>query len=64
MNAKVFENIRKNNIKQDASFNSVRESIEKTLHMPMSALMLSRTFVDNVPEYECEVNQIKIIICI
>ena len=59
MNAKVFENIRKNNIKQDASFNSGRESIKKTLNTPMSALMHSRNFVDNFAEYECEVNQIK-----
>ena len=59
MNAKVYENLRKNNINQDTSFNSIRESIKKTLSKPKSALFYARFVVDNQEEYECKVNQIK-----
>ena len=60
MNAKVYENLRKNNIDQDTSFNSIRESIKKTLDMPKSALLYPKLVIDNQAEYECKVNQIKI----
>ena len=59
MNAKFYENLRKNNINQDTAFNSIRESIKKTLSKPKSALFYIRYVIDNQEEYECKVNQIK-----
>ena len=59
MNAKVYENLRKNNIDQDISFNSIRESIKKTLDMPKSALLYPKLVIENQAEYECKVNQLK-----
>ena len=58
MNAKVYENVRKNNINKDTSFNSITDSIQKTLNQPKSALIYSKFVVDNHAEYECKVNQI------
>ena len=57
MNAKVYENVRKNNINEDTSFNSISESIQKTLNHPNSAFIYSKYVVDNQAENECKVNK-------
>ena len=57
MNANAFENIRKNNIKEEISFNSISESIQKTLNQPNSAFIYSKYVVDNQAENECKVNK-------
>ena len=55
MNANAYENIRKNNIKEEISFNSISESIQKTLNQPNSAFIYSKYVVDNQAENECKV---------
>lgn len=57
MNANAYENIRKNNIKEEISFNSISESIQKTLNQPNSAFIYSKYVVDNQAENECKVNK-------
>ena len=57
MNAEVYENVRKNNINEDTSFNSISESIQKTLNHPNSAFIYSKYVVDNQAENECKVNK-------
>ena len=54
MNAKAYEKVRKNNIKEDASFNSLSESIQKTLNEPYSALLYLTYIVDNHAENDCK----------
>ena len=39
MKTKAYEEVRKSNIKEDTSFNSLSESIQKTLNEPYSALI-------------------------
>ena len=57
MNANAYENVRKNNIKEEISFNSISESIQKTLNQPNSAFIYSKYVVDNQAENECKVNK-------
>ena len=57
MNANAYENIRKNNIKEEISFNSISESIQKTLNQPNSAFIYSKYVVDNQAENECKVTK-------
>ena len=59
MNAKVYENVRKNNINEDTSFNSLSESIQKTLNQPNSAIIYHKYVVDNHAENDCKVDQLK-----
>ena len=54
MNAKVYENVRKNNINEDTSFNSLSESIQKTLNQPNSAFIYVKDVVDNHVENDCK----------
>ena len=54
MNTKAYENVRKNNIKEDASFNPLTESIQKTLIEPYSALIYDTNVVGNHEENDCK----------
>ena len=56
MNAKTYEKVRKSNIKEDSSFNSVSESIQKTLNHPNSVFMYIKLVVENLEENDCKVN--------
>ena len=53
MNAKAYEKVRKSNIKEDDTFNSLSESIQKTLNQPNSVLMYINFVVDNHAENDC-----------
>ena len=54
MNTKAYEKVRKSNIKEDASFNSLSESIQKTLNEPYSALLYLTYIVDNHAQNDCK----------
>ena len=54
MYAKAYEKVRKSNIKEDVSFNSISESIQKALNEPYSALIYDTYVVDNHVENDCQ----------
>ena len=54
MTTKAYEEVRKSNIKEDTSFNSLSESIQKTLNEPYSALIYVTMLVDNHVENDCK----------
>ena len=54
MNTKAYEKVRKSNIKEDVSFNSISESIQKALNEPYSALIYDTYVVDNHVENDCQ----------
>ena len=54
MKTKAYEEVRKSNIKEDVSFNSLSESIQKTLNQPNSVLMYIKFVVDNHAENDCK----------
>ena len=58
MNDKAYENVRKNNIDEATSFNSITESIQKTLNQPNSAIMYTKYVLDNHAENDCKVKKL------